>query len=197
MSSEVKAFLLEGFEAEFAAFSKLLEDCPAEKFGQLPHASAGHSVGWHVLHVMEWLSLAFEYQQADFGYLGWEQEEWVKAVSGTPNVSEKSDAQEIKAAFAELAKRVLADLAAYSATDLAGNVQFPYGERQRLGVLGRQLRHLAYHRGCALEVLNNVDYLRRMKPKKFAFDRNRPRIKLSGDAPSIVEIISEGREPRF
>ena len=197
MSGEGKSFLLEGFEMEFGSFCKLLEECPAEKFGELSHASAGHSIAWHTLHVMEWLSLAFDYQKADFAHLGWEKEEWVKAVTGTPTLSEQSDSDEIKAAFAELTKRVLTDLSAYSEADLTDNVQFPYGERQRLGVLGRQLRHVAYHRGCALEVLNNVDYLWRRKPPKFAFDRNRPKIKLSSNGPSIVEMMSEDREPRF
>lgn len=116
--NELKDFLIEQYGAELGAFRAALESIPAEGFNT---ATVGHSPAWHALHVAEWLRLAvLNDRSPSYAHLGWEDREWVGALSGEPAQTESAGKAVILAHLDEMTGRVLSFLQGLSAADMQG-----------------------------------------------------------------------------
>ncbi|GAA5514468.1 hypothetical protein Dcar01_03224 [Deinococcus carri] len=146
--NELQDFLTEQYAAELNAFRAALNAVPDEHFAA---AGVGHSPAWHALHIAEWLRLAvLGDRSATYAHLGWEDQPWVQALSGTPALSEDAGKDAVLAYLDDISGQVLTFLQNMSAEELQGtsfSPSAPGGERPRLQGIGLHLRHVAYHRG--------------------------------------------------
>ena len=206
--SDVRALILLSLKAEVVAFQEVLRECPERMFAQQP--KWGHSVAWHALHIMDWTRCMIQpgllgvNPALTYGYLGFETEEWAKAVGG-PTLAHEQDSPEmirnsLQLVFGE-ALDALEDAPQERFTDQASWTTLKKPKPVLAGLL-YHLSHTAYHRGQIRQLINEMDSfsLREKSPGFISFaERIRQRreagiqpIRLS-DGPSIVQMIREGR----
>jgi|GEM_PF-3153235 len=143
----LREFLRQQYEAEFKAFTKALEGVRDEDFARAP-ADGGHSAAWHALHIAEWTRLlVLEDFTPTYAHLGWEGQAFTKQLAGPTRVHETSGRTAILVEVQAVFTQTLMALGALTDDALAGVIRSPLGERERLGTLGTQVRHIAYHRG--------------------------------------------------
>lgn len=146
--SDLAVFLTEQYSIELGAFRAALEAIPEERFTD---PAGGHSAAWQALHITDWLRLGVLGDRSPtYGYLGWEDQAWVQALSVNPPLTEAAGKAAVLAAFDGVAEQVRTFLSTLSPADLQGTTfspSAPARERPRLQALGLHLRHIAYHRG--------------------------------------------------
>ncbi len=151
---DAQTFAANQLENHAKSFLKALTETPEEHFFSDPPAG-GHSVAWHALHTADWnrilISPRLEGVKTTerFAYLGWEDKPWQLAVFGESPVSlTDSKAKILEFVSAEF-ERGVKDLRDASPSQLEQKVPTPTGEREVMGMIVGQIRHVAYHWGQA------------------------------------------------
>ncbi len=151
---DAQTFAANQLENHVKSFLKALFDTSEEHFFTDPPAG-GHSVAWHALHTADWnrvlVSPKLEGVKITerFAYLGWEDKPWAIAVSGASPVSlTDSKAKILEFVTAEF-ERGVQDVRDASPAQLEAKVPTPTGEREVMGMIIGQIRHVAYHWGQA------------------------------------------------
>ncbi|BDP43161.1 hypothetical protein DAETH_31300 [Deinococcus aetherius] len=158
----VQSLLARTLKAEFVALMELLDAYPAELLGKQPQH--GHSAAWHALHIMDWTRCVIQpglqgvNPALTYGYLGFEDADWTRAVTG-PTLVEEHDAPEhilksVRQVFDEALKSVrTAPEDRFEPDALWTTLKRP---RPVLDGLTYHLRHTAYHRGQVTLVLKEL-----------------------------------------
>ncbi|CAM3320638.1 DinB family protein [Deinococcus saxicola] len=150
---DARALILYSLDTEFQAFQAVLRECPEKMFGQRP--SWGHSVAWHALHIMDWTRCIIQpgllgiNPALTYGYLGFEQEIWAKAVTGPTLAQEQDGKQPILAAVEDVFEQALKDIRHAPAERFSSQAMFAAIKKPRpvLESLLYHVTHTAYHRG--------------------------------------------------
>jgi hypothetical protein len=151
---DAQTFAANQLENHAKSFLKTCYETPEAHFHTDPPAG-GHSVAWHALHTADWNrvlvspKLAGVAPETRFAYLGWEDKPWALAVFGTgPASLSDSKAKILEFVSAEF-ERGVQDIRNASAVQLEQKVPTPTGEREVMGMIIGQIRHVAYHWGQA------------------------------------------------
>lgn len=205
---DARALILYSLKAEFQAFQEVLRECPEKMFGQRP--SWGHSAAWHALHVMDWTRCIIQpgllgvNPALTYGYLGFEQEDWARAVTG-PTLAQEQDGKEaVLAVVQAVFEQALEDILNAPAERFSPQATFEAIKKPRpvLESLLYHATHMAYHRGQARQVINEVNSLtlRLNDPNRPKFGDSWRKREAEGYRPLIIEggpsveqIIREGR----
>ena len=149
---DAKTVLVESMTRGAKVFLKSLEEMPENVFHTaLPHG--GNSAAWHAMHIADWAQILVpaKLQSVDsslrFGYLGWEDADFAKAVYGLGNVTAQSSKAEIIAHLKTQLERAATDLAAADDAILESSLTTPMGERKVLAIVLTHVGHVPYHYG--------------------------------------------------
>ncbi|WP_221090310.1 DinB family protein [Deinococcus aquaedulcis] len=153
MEEARRALMTQLLAAECSAFLAALRACPAALFHGQPRT--GHSAAWHALHVMDWTRATVQAGLGDidpqrtYGYLGLEDRDWIKAVTGPTRATAQDSAPTIIGAVADVFAGAQDALHTAPADRLTPKATFMALGKQRgvLDSLSYHVRHIAYHRG--------------------------------------------------
>jgi hypothetical protein len=155
---DAQTFAANQLENHAKAFLKTLNDTPEEHFFTDPPAG-GHSVAWHALHTADWnrilVSPKLEGVTTDtrFAYLGWEDKPWQLAVFGESPVNLSDSKAKILEFVTTEFERGVQTVRDAKPAQLEQKVATPTGEREVMGMIVGQIRHMAYHWGQAKMVV--------------------------------------------
>lgn len=149
----LQAWIGGALEAEFGAFQAAVHRCPDAQMSVQP--PVGHSVAWHALHIMDWTRCMIQWDlpgvdpKLTYGYLGFEDEDWAKAVTGPTLADEHDPAERIRTVLDMVFDEALdairhAPLERFRPDAMWTTLKQP---RPVLDGLMYHLRHIAYHRG--------------------------------------------------
>lgn len=200
MSDTIRQLLLSAMSADFEAFQDVLQACPPEKWSESPRP--GHSVAWHALHIMDWTRCVIQpglmgvNPALTYGYLGFEKEAWAQAVTGPTQATEHDDSATISTALQSVLQEALEAVRTAPAERLTEHAMFSAVKKPRpvLESLLYHVRHTAYHRGQARQVINQVNALaiNLANPRTFHYSGQGKRVNIEGGL-SAADIIAEGR----
>lgn len=151
MGMNAKQFVLDQMGNHIKSFLKGMQETPEDLFNLEPVAG-GHSVAWHALHITDWNRVLVPANCADvtgqtFAYLGWEDKDWAKAVSGPSLASVTDGKTKITEVVTLEFERGLRDIEAATDVQLEATVITPTGGRPIMGMWTGQIRHIPYHWG--------------------------------------------------
>lgn len=153
MTGNLRDVLAENLSAEGDAYLGALEAVPEDLFGVTPPVG-GHSPAWHALHIQDWTRLLLSDlggtpASGPFAYLGWEDAEWARQLSGPAELGEADGQAAILAALRATFERAVHDTRQRAAEDFTPDARLrtPRGERPLIPTLLAAARHIAYHRG--------------------------------------------------
>ncbi|PYE55924.1 DinB family protein [Deinococcus yavapaiensis] len=149
----IKDVLLEQFKTEATAFVKALDGIDDEVFETAP-SGGGHSPAWHALHIAEWTrlllsDLAGEPAGGTFGFLGWEDQAWVKKLTGPTEATEQDGKPIVMYVLNRTFSQIGVALSALASDRFTPDAKLrtPIGERPLIASVTGTVRHIAYHRG--------------------------------------------------
>jgi uncharacterized damage-inducible protein DinB len=152
---EAQTLLIDQLTNIGKAFLKGLDGVPDELFSLEPSAG-GHSVAWHALHVADWQRIMISpglegvKPETTFGYLGWEDRDWTKAVLGASPAAHTDPKARILEYVTSEIERGPRDILNATDEQLQAKIMTPMGERAVWTMLTGQGRHIAYHWGQAM-----------------------------------------------
>ncbi|GGK37732.1 hypothetical protein GCM10008955_34540 [Deinococcus malanensis] len=149
----LQSFLSTALDAEFRAFGNALHAVPATVFGRA--AAYGHSAAWYALHIMDWTRCVIQpglggvNPALTYGYLGFEEADWVRRVTGPTLAAEDDTKDQILTALDQVFTQALKAVCTASAERFTSEALWATLKRPRpvLEGLTSHLRHTAYHRG--------------------------------------------------
>ncbi len=145
-------FMAEQMKITQDRFLKILSEIPDELFHRQPNFG-GHAPAWHALHLAEWNKICLSPKFAGvsetekFGHLGWESSEFAINTKGETAIKELDSKESIVAFVRQEFERSQSEMSNVTAAQLETKIYTPMGERQVLGLITTQLRHIPYHLG--------------------------------------------------